>query len=83
MAGRLRAAPRCQHIPVAAASPARATAARIDHVAGREQERAHLEEEACLFYVAATRARDHLILSHAARYTARRRGFIRRASSRR
>jgi superfamily I DNA/RNA helicase/Zn-dependent peptidase ImmA (M78 family)/CRISPR/Cas system-associated exonuclease Cas4 (RecB family) len=29
---------------------------------------AHLAEEACLFYVAVTRARDELILSHADRY---------------
>jgi DNA helicase-2/ATP-dependent DNA helicase PcrA len=44
-------------------------------IAGEEVDpkAAHRLEEACLFYVAITRARDELILSHAERYSAGRR----------
>ena len=36
--------------------------------AGSDEESTHESGEACLFYVAATRARDHLVISHANRY---------------
>lgn len=35
---------------------------------GSDEERAHESGEACLFYVATTRARDHLVISYASRY---------------
>ncbi|HEU0002727.1 MAG TPA: UvrD-helicase domain-containing protein [Ktedonobacteraceae bacterium] len=35
---------------------------------GSDEENAHESGEACLFYVATTRARDHLVISHANRY---------------
>src|SRR5581483_7726348 len=35
---------------------------------GSDEENAHESGEACLFYVATTRARDHLVISHATRY---------------
>ncbi|MGH2493553.1 MAG: UvrD-helicase domain-containing protein, partial [Ktedonobacteraceae bacterium] len=37
-------------------------------VTGSDEENAHESGEACLFYVATTRARDHLVISHANRY---------------
>ncbi|HLQ10121.1 MAG TPA: 3'-5' exonuclease, partial [Ktedonobacteraceae bacterium] len=36
--------------------------------AGNDEESTHESGEACLFYVATTRARDHLVISHANRY---------------
>ena len=36
--------------------------------AGSDEESAHESGEACLFYVATTRARDHLVISYANRY---------------
>ena len=36
--------------------------------AGSDEESAHESGEACLFYVATTRARDHLVISYASRY---------------
>ncbi|HVB74684.1 MAG TPA: UvrD-helicase domain-containing protein [Ktedonobacteraceae bacterium] len=43
---------------------------------GSDEESAHESGEACLFYVATTRARDHLVISHANRY-----GKVNRARS--